>query len=69
MTKHARMRMHQRGITPTTTLACIVSGEKTPGYNDAERHHLLGFTVVTQQAGKGVKVLTVYEGHSSRHPR
>jgi hypothetical protein len=55
--------MHQRGITPATTLACIVSGEKTPGYNDAQRHHLLGFTVVTQQTGKGIKVLTVYENH------
>lgn len=54
--------MQQRNISVSTILACVHSGDKTVGYSDALRHHLLGYTAVTQQTKKGLLVLTVYEG-------
>lgn len=64
ISKHANARMKERNISVATTLACVHCGEKSLGYWDATRHHLFGFTAVTQQAGNGLKVVTVYEDHS-----
>lgn len=54
--------MHTRGIPVPTALACIASGEKSPGRLGATRHHLLGYTAVTVPCRGGMKVLTVYGG-------
>lgn len=61
--KHAHVRMHERGIPAPTALACIASGEESPGKLGATRHHLLGYTAVTVPWGDGgMKILTVYGG-------
>ncbi|MBI9079514.1 MAG: DUF4258 domain-containing protein [Pseudodesulfovibrio sp.] len=62
MTVHAQHRMTERNISAATTLACIQNGEAIPGYWNATKYYLLGYTAVTQQCGKKLKVLTVYEG-------
>lgn len=61
--KHAHVRMHQRGITAPTAMACLAAGEKSPGKLGATRHYLMGYTAVTVPLnGGGIKILTVYGG-------
>ncbi|MGE4423167.1 MAG: DUF4258 domain-containing protein [Pseudodesulfovibrio sp.] len=62
VTKHAETRMYTRGITASTALACIASGEKSPGRLGATRHYLLGYTAVTVPCKNGLRILTVYNG-------
>lgn len=61
--KHADTRMCERGITPPTALACVASGEKSPGRLGATRHYLMGYTAVTVPwRNGGIRVVTVYGG-------
>lgn len=61
--KHADTRMCERGIPTPTALACVASGEKSPGRLGATRHYLMGYTAVTVPwRNGGIRVVTVYGG-------